>query len=339
VRVTGFEVATPLGTVKEGVLSARVTPEATIVHETLFEVEVLKALLPVYCAASAYVPGGSACAVYVATPPLSTAEPIATPLLRKETVPEGVPEAEVTVAVRVTDWPVGLGFGDISSTVVVSGREAAVTVTATPAEAEALKVGLPANWPVKLWEPTASEAACMVAMPETIVAVPSGVLPSRKVTVPVEVPEAAATVAVRVTGWPTTIWLAETWSSVVVWMSAGAVTTSVTTAEVDALKPVAPVYWAVRLCMPAAREDSWTVTTPEVFTVPLPRDVPPSRKVTIPVALPEDAVTVAVRVTDWFVTAGLGDATSAVVVVAAAGALTTSATIDDVEALSVVFPA
>ena len=72
--------------------------------------------------------------------------------------------------------------------------------------------------------------------------------------------------------------------------------------------------------------------------MPLPTDVPPSRKVTVPVALPEDAVTVAVRVMDWFVTAGLGEATSVVVVVAAAGALTTSAKLDEVEALSVVFP-
>ena len=73
--------------------------------------------------------------------------------------------------------------------------------------------------------------------------------------------------------------------------------------------------------------------------VPLPREVLPSKKVTEPVGLPEFAVTVAVRVTAWLVVAGLGEAASAVVVVAAAGALTVSATLEDTEAAKLVFPA
>jgi hypothetical protein len=41
------------------------------------------------------------------------------------------------------------------------------------------------------------------------------------------------------------------------------------------------------------------VATPEPFRVPVPRFVPPSIKVTVPVGVPPVPVTVAVNVTDW----------------------------------------
>ena len=73
--------------------------------------------------------------------------------------------------------------------------------------------------------------------------------------------------------------------------------------------------------------------------MPLPREVHPSKKETEPVGLPEVDVTVAVRVTAWLVVAGLGQASSEVVVVAAAGAFTVSATLEDAEAAKSVLPA
>ena len=86
------------------------------------------------------------------------------------------------------------------------------------------------------------------------------------------------------------------------------------------------------------RDVSCRAATPELM-VPLPREVPPSKKAIEPVGLPEFAVTVAVRVTAWLVVAGLGEAASEVVVVAAAGALTVSATLEDAEAAKSVLPA
>jgi hypothetical protein len=48
----------------------------------------------------------------VATPlPLSVPEPICVAPSKKFTVPPGVPPDEVTVAVKVTDWPNVEGFG------------------------------------------------------------------------------------------------------------------------------------------------------------------------------------------------------------------------------------
>ena len=69
------------------------------------------------------------------------------------------------------------------------------------------------------------------------------------------------------------------------------------------------------------RDVSCSAATPELM-VPLPREVLPSKKATEPVGLPEVDVTVAVRVTDWLVVAGLGDAASEVAVACADAAFT-----------------
>jgi hypothetical protein len=52
-------------------------------------------------------------------------------------------------------------------------------------------------------------------------------------------------------------------------------------------------------------------------SVPVPRVVVPSRKVTLPVGVPPDEVTAAVNVTAWPVKAGLAEDVTAVLVAAA----------------------
>ena len=61
------------------------------------------------------------------------------------TVPEGVPEPEVTVAVKLTDWPVTDGFGPAERTteVDVGVRVGASTWWATAADVLVAKVTSP----------------------------------------------------------------------------------------------------------------------------------------------------------------------------------------------------
>jgi hypothetical protein len=72
--------------------------------------------------------------------------------------------------------------------------------------------------------------------------------------------------------------------------------------------------------------------------VPLPSDVPPSKKATVPLGVPEFVATVAVRVTAWPVVAGFGEGTSDVVVVAADGELTVSVRAVEVDVLKLPSP-
>ena len=75
------------------------------------------------------------------------------------------------------------------------------------------------------------------------------------------------------------------------------------------------------LCDPTARDDVEKVATPEE-SVPLPSVVVPSRKVTVPLGVPEPlGVTVAVKVTLVPVTTVVAEANRVVVV--AAGVVTT----------------
>ncbi len=50
--------------------------------------------------------------------------------------------------------------------------------------------------------------------------------------------------------------------------------------------------------VPTARVVVLNVATPELLSVPVPSVVDPSMKVTVPVGVPDDPVTVAVKVTD-----------------------------------------
>jgi capsular polysaccharide biosynthesis protein len=58
-----------------------------------------------------------------------------------------------------------------------------------------------------------------------------------------------------------------------------------------------PPYAAVIMCEPTANAAVVNVATPEPLSVPVPRVVPPSLNVTVPVGVPEVPVTVALNVT------------------------------------------
>jgi hypothetical protein len=65
---------------------------------------------------------------------------------------------------------------------------------------------------------------------------------------------------------------------------------TVSAVDAEGAKRVSPPYCAVMEWLPAASELLEKVATPEVLSVPVPKDVVPSRKVTVPVgmAVPED---------------------------------------------------
>ena len=69
--------------------------------------------------------------------------------------------------------------------------------------------------------------------------------------------------------------------------------------------------------LPVESAEVVNVACPEPFSVPVPRVVEPSRKLTVPVGMPEPgelAVTVAVSVTDWPEITGLFELETAVAV-------------------------
>jgi hypothetical protein len=78
----------------------------------------------------------------------------------------------------------------------------------------------------------------------------------------------------------------------------GAKTTWLKTAEVLAAKFESPAYAAVIECVPAVSVEVVNVATAALFSIPVPSVIVPSRKVTVPVGVPEllDAM-VAVNVT------------------------------------------
>src|SRR5436305_7736519 len=103
------------------------------------------------------------------------------------TLPVGVPPpgAAVTVAVKVTAWPVTDGLADEASVVVVVAWMACVKGD----EVLLAKAASPLYMAVMLWAPIVRVVVLSVARPSLPRgAVPSGALPSRNVTVPVGVP-------------------------------------------------------------------------------------------------------------------------------------------------------
>ncbi len=92
-------------------------------------------------------------------------------------------------------------------------------------------------------------------------------------------------------------------------------TTWLSTGEVLAEKLMFPLYTALMEAMPVTRLALVRVATP-FASVALPRDVLPFSNVTVPVGVPDDEVTVAVKVTDWPKVAGFKDDVRAVVVMA-----------------------
>jgi hypothetical protein len=90
-------------------------------------------------------------------------------------------------------------------------------------------------------------------------------------------------------------------------------------AEVLVMKLVSPPYTAVIECEPTFRDEVANVATPDPFSVPVPRVVVLSLKVTVPVGVPlagELTVTVAVNVTVCDAADGFADEVTTVIVFA-----------------------
>ena len=159
--------------------------------------------------------------------------------------------------------------------------------------------------------------------PPFSVPLPSVVVPSRKVTVPVGAPEVLdVIVAVKVTGELLDAEAAELINAVVVALAAAGVMVSITAAEVLPAKFALALYLAVIECVPTVSVDVAKVATPPPFSVPVPSVVAPSRKVTVPVGVPEVLdVIVAVNVTGEPLEAETAELTNAAVVAMAAGVI------------------
>ncbi len=132
---------------------------------------------------------------------------VVTPLVAtKVIVPVGVPApgaTGATVAVKLTDCPTTDGSGEVVTVVVVAaGRTVWVSVPLEPA-----KLASPLYVAVTVCVPAARALVVTLAVPPERVPVSVGPPEMTKVTVPVGVPApgaTGATVAVNVTGCPTT---------------------------------------------------------------------------------------------------------------------------------------
>ena len=134
-----------------------------------------------------------------------------------------------------------------------SGRGAEI-VTVTALEVEAAKPATPPYCAVIVCVPSARVVVDMEALPvEPTDALPMGVLPSLKVTVPVGtvVPEVGETSAASIMLVPVAAEVGVAVRLVVVERVPGAFTVMPTAEEVLALKVVSPWYAAVILCAPA----------------------------------------------------------------------------------------
>lgn len=131
---------------------------------------------------------------------MSADEPITALPFKKVTVPVGVPVPDegTAVAVNVTFCPRTDGFGEDVSDVVVAIR--LLTVCVKTEEVLALSLGSPLYAAVMECAPAASAEVDNVAVPPLSGALPSALLPSEKVTVPVAA--AGDTFAVNVTLCP-----------------------------------------------------------------------------------------------------------------------------------------
>src|ERR1043166_8680615 len=180
--------------------------------------------------------------------------------------------------------------------------------------------------------------AVNAAWPELSVAVPSALVPSLKVTVPVGVPapgEVAMTLAVNVTGLSKYCGLADELTVVVVlaWL-----TVCAKFAELLWLKLPSPLYVALIVWLPRLSELVLNVACPEALMVIGARLTPSTVNVIVPVRVPapgDTGLTVAVKVTDWPNTDGFAEELTAVVVSAL---LTVSVNAAEVLVLKLVLP-
>lgn len=149
-----------------------------------------------------------------------------------------------------------------------------------------------------------------VALPAASVPVPMAAAPSKKVTVPVGVPELLPTVAVNVTGFPNTAGFCDEATDMVVEIP---LTIWLSTVDVLGSKVASPWYAAVIECVPTTSDAVEIEALPRASRVPPPMEVAPSKKSTVPVGVPPVPVTVAVNVTDCPAVEGLSEETTLVV--------------------------
>ena len=189
--------------------------------------------------------------------------------------------------------------------------------------------------------PTVSVDVVKVATaPLFSVPLPSVVVPSKKVTVPVGVPGTLdVIVAVKVTEAPLETEAAELTSTAIVALSAADVTVSVIAAEVLLAKVALPEYLTVMECAPTVSVDVVKVATAPLFSVPLPSVVVPSKKVTVPVGVPEALdVIVAVKVTEAPLETEAAELTNTAVVALGAADVMVSFSAAEVLAAKVALP-
>lgn len=141
--------------------------------------------------------------------------------------------------------------------------------------------------------PAVRSAVVKVAVPPDKVPVPIPAPPSENVTVPVGVPDPLLTVAVNVTDVPNDDGFSEEMTVVLVGIP---LTTWFSAVDVLGSKVASPWYAAVIECVPETSAEVESEAWP-AFNVPLPIEVAPSKKTTVPVGVPVP-LTVAVKVTD-----------------------------------------
>jgi hypothetical protein len=147
-----------------------------------------------------------------------------------------------------------------------------------------------------LYLPAARDEVDSVATPEEFRdPVPNTAEPFMNLTGPVNnALSPPFTVAVRVSACPAVRVFADAATLVVVdWVA----TVTETADELLVREPILPIYLAVRLCVPEARELALSVATPEEFNEPVPSEVEPLKNVTIPPGTMVVPFTVADRVT------------------------------------------
>ena len=211
----------------------------------------------------------------------------------KVMVPDGVPKEPVTKAVKDTDSPKTDGFGAAISTIALL---ALLTTWFTAELVLVTKFESPPYSAVMLYAfPTAKEEVLNVATPLPFnVPVPSVVEPFLKVMVPDGVPKEPVTKAVKVIDSPKTDGLGAAISTVAL---LALLTTWLTAELVLVTKFASPPYSAVMLYeLPTAKVDVLNVANPLPFKVAVPSVVKPFLKVMVPDGVPEEPVTVAVKI-------------------------------------------
>ena len=123
--------------------------------------------------------------------PLSEAVPSVCDPEKKTTEPVAAPQNWlVTVAVKVTGWPVPAGLRDEARVVVVVAR---LTVCVSGLDVLGAKPAPPRYLAVIEFAPTGSDETGIDTLPFVSVPLTTWVRPSRTITVPVGVPELEAT--------------------------------------------------------------------------------------------------------------------------------------------------